>query len=310
MPSPSYPTHTSNEGKRGDYPHLQFQLHPKNDWQPDLQEIENKVKYNPQVVAIAIVNPDNPTGSVYRRETLEGIVDIARRYGLFIICDEIYAHICYNGAETLHISQVLGDVPGLALRGISKDFPWPGSRCGWIEMLNRHSSEYFREYCDALVKSKMMEVCSTTLPQLAIPAVYGDPRYIELKNERAKMFEHRSNQVYEYFRDNVPGTIVRRTQGAFYFCVVFEDGVLNDRQTLPIPDPEVRAFVEKSVEGVALDKRFVHYMMASEGVCVTPLTGFHTDILGFRITTLGPDDNERAKVLERIGNSIKRYIAS
>ncbi len=310
MPSPSYPTHTSNEGKRGDYCHLQFQLHPRNDWQPDLEEIENKVKYNPQVVAIAIVNPDNPTGTVYKRETLEGIVAIARRYGLFIICDEIYAHICYNGAETLHISQVLGDVPGLALRGISKDFPWPGSRCGWIEMLNRNSSEYFREYCEALVKSKMMEVCSTTMPQMAIPAVYGDPRYRDLKNARAVMFEHRSNQVYEYFRDHVPGTIVRRTQGAFYFCVVFEDGVLNDRQTLPIQDPEVRAFVEKSVEGVALDKRFVHYMMASEGVCVTPLTGFHTELQGFRITTLGPDNNERAKVLERIGNSIKCYIGS
>ncbi len=310
MPSPSYPTHTSNEGKRGDYCHLQFQLYPKTGWQPDLQEIENMVKYNPQIVAIAIVNPDNPTGMVYQRSILEGIVAIARQYGLFIICDEIYAHICYNGAETLHISQVLGDVPGLALRGISKDFPWPGSRCGWIEMLNADSSPEFREYCNALVKSKMMEVCSTTLPQLAIPAVYGDPRYTELKNARAKMFEHRSNQVYEYFRDNVPGTIVRRPQGAFYFSVAFEDGVLNNKQTLPIKDPTIRAFVEKSVEGVAPDKRFVHYMMGSEGVCVTPLTGFHTEIPGFRLTTLDPDDHERAKVLERIGNSIKRYIGA
>lgn len=310
MPSPSYPTHTSNEGKRGDYSYLQFRLDPLNNWQPDLAEIENMIKYNPQVVAIAIVNPDNPTGAVYTPDTLKGIVDIARRYGVFIICDEIYAHICYNGVETLHLSQVLGDVPGLALRGISKDFPWPGSRCGWVEMLNSDSSPEFREYCDGLVKSKMMEVCSTTLPQLAIPAVYGDPRYLELKQKRAKMFERRSNQVYEYFRDNVPGTIARPTHGAFYFCVAFEDGVLNDKQTLPIADPATREFVEHSVEGVNLDKRFVHYMMASEGVCVTPLTGFHTDILGFRLTTLDPDDSHRAKILERIGNSIKRYIGA
>lgn len=310
MPSPSYPTHTSNEGKRGDYSYLQFRLDPLNNWQPDLVEIENMVKYNPQVVAIAIVNPDNPTGAVYTHETLRGIVDIARRYGVFIICDEIYAHICYNGAETFHLSQVLGDVPGLALRGISKDFPWPGSRCGWIEMLNSDSSQEFREYCDGLVKSKMMEVCSTTLPQLAISAVYSDPRYQELKQKRAKMFERRSNQVYEYFSNNVPGTIVRRTQGAFYFCVAFQDGVLNDKQTLPIADTATREFVEHSVKGVDLDKRFVHYMMASEGVCVTPLTGFHTDILGFRLTTLDPDDSRRAKILERIGNSIKRYIGA
>ena len=307
MPSPSYPTHTSNEGKRGDYPHLQFKLDPKNNWQPDLEEIENKVKYNPQIVAIAIVNPDNPTGTVYRRDILEGIVKIASKYGLFIICDEIYAHICFNGAETLHLSQVIGDVPGLALRGISKDFPWPGSRCGWIEMLNKNSSPAFREYCDALVKSKMMEVCSTTLPQKVIPLVYGDPRYIEVKNSRAKMFEHRANQVYEYFRDHVPGVIARPVQGAFYYCVTFEDGVLNDRQTLPIADPAVRAYVEKCSKGVALDKRFVQYMMGSEGVCVTPLTGFHTDVPGFRITLLQPDDDERARTLERIGKSIRAY---
>ncbi len=307
MPSPSYPTHTSNEGKRGDYPHLQFKLDPKNNWQPDLEEIENKVKYNPQIVAIAIVNPDNPTGTVYRRDILEGIVRIASKYGLFIICDEIYAHICFNGAETLHLSQIIGDVPGLALRGISKDFPWPGSRCGWIEMLNKDSSPAFREYCDALVKSKMMEVCSTTLPQKVIPHVYGDPRYMEVKNSRAKMFEHRANQVYEYFRDHVPGVIARPVQGAFYYCVTFEDGVLNDRQTLPIADPAIRAYVEKCSEGVALDKRFVQYMMGSEGVCVTPLTGFHTDVPGFRITLLQPDDTERARTLERIGKTIRAY---
>ncbi|NLB68474.1 MAG: pyridoxal phosphate-dependent aminotransferase [Lentisphaerae bacterium] len=310
MPSPSYPTHTSNEGKRGDYSYLQFKLDPVNNWQPDLEEIENMVKYNPQVVAISIVNPDNPTGAVYTRKTLDGIVDIARRYGIFIICDEIYAHICYNGAETLHLSQILGEVPGLALRGISKDVPWPGARCGWVEMLNSNSSTQFREYCDGLIKSKMMEVCSTTLPQLAIPEIYGDPRYMDLKERRAKMFERRSNQVYEYFKENVPGTIVRPTQGAFYFSVAFEDGVLNDKQTLPIKDSNIREFVEQSVRGVQLDKRFVHYMMASEGVCVTPLTGFHTDIQGFRLTTLDPDDDRRTRVLERIGNSIKRYIGA
>lgn len=308
MQSPSYPTHTSNEGKRGDYPHLQFRLDPKNNWQPDLEDIENKVKYNPQIVAIAIVNPDNPTGAVYRRSVLEGIIDIARRYGLFIICDEIYAHITFNGAQTLHISQIIGDVPALALRGISKDFPWPGARCGWIEMLNRNASPAFREYCDALVKSKMMEVCSTTLPQLVIPKVYGDPRYPALKEARAKMFEHRANQVYEYFRDHVPGVIARPVHGAFYYSVTFEDGVLNDRQTLPIDDAAIRDLVEDSCAGVAPDKRFVQYMMGAEGVCVTPLTGFHTDLNGFRLTLLQPDDAVRAETLERIGRSIRSYI--
>ena len=227
-----------------------------------------------------------------------------------MICDEIYCNIVFNGVEKVHLSQVLGDdVPGLALRGLSKDVPWPGARCGWIEMLNRKASPAFAEYCGVLVKSKMMEVCSTTLPQMALPRIYGDPRWPEHKARRSKMFEARANQVYDYFR-TVPGVIARPVHGAFYYAVTFEDGVLQPGQTLPIADPAVRAFVEKCNEGVAPDKRFVQYMMASDGVCVTPLTGFHTDLNGFRITLLNPDDAERARTLERIGDCIRRYIGA
>ena len=98
--------------------------------------------------------------------------------------------------------------------------------------------------------------------------------------------------------------------GAFYYAVTFEDGVLQPGQSRPIADPAVRAFVEKSNEGVAPDKRFVQYMMASDGVCVTPLTGFHTDLNGFRITLLNPDDAERGRTLERIGACLRRHIGA
>jgi len=309
MQAPSYPTHSSNEAKRSQYERLQFHLDHKNGWRPDIDEIENKVRYNPQIVAIALVNPDNPTGTCYRRDTLDAIVDIARRYRLFLICDEIYANICYNGAETLHLSQVVGDVPALAMRGLSKDYPWPGSRCGWVEMLNRELDPAFKEYCEAMVKTKMMEVCSTTLPQMSIPLVYGDPRYQEVKQRRAAIFEKRANDVYQFFRDE-PGLIVHPAQGAFYFCVTFEDGLLNDHQTLPLPNPQVREYVERKVRGVAPDKRFVYYMMASVGVCVTPLSGFHSKINGFRLTTLRTDDAERMRVLGIIRGAIRDYLAS
>ncbi|MDR0362868.1 MAG: pyridoxal phosphate-dependent aminotransferase [Planctomycetota bacterium] len=308
MQSPSYPTHSSNEAKRGDYELLQFQLDPKNDWQPDIEEIVNKVKYNPQVIAIALVNPDNPTGMVYKWETLQAIADIARRYGLFLICDEIYTHIVYNGRETMHLSEVLGeDVPALSLRGISKDYPWPGSRCGWIEMLNRKCDSDFSVYCDALVNAKMMEVCSTTLPQMSIPLVYGNPKYQEVKQVRAKEFEARGNEFYDFFQ-SVPGVTVTRTYGAFYFTVLFKDGVLNDRQTLPIADPECARFVADRVKGFSPDKRFIYYMMASVGVCATPLSGFHTSLQGFRLTTLKPERERRMKSLRRIKQAIEDYV--
>ena len=74
---------------------------------------------------------------MYPREILEEIAEIARQHDLFLIADEIYTHIVYNGCPRLRMSQWVGDVPSLAMRGISKEYPWPGSRCGWIEVLNK-----------------------------------------------------------------------------------------------------------------------------------------------------------------------------
>ena len=72
----------------------------------------------------------------------------------------------------------------------------------------------------------------------------------------------------------------------------------------------MRALAEEKVRGVSPDKRFAYYLMASAGVCVTPLSGFHTDIEGFRITTLRPDDNVRMETLRRIQDAIEAYVES
>ena len=76
-------------------------------------------------------------GAVYPCELIEKIVDIARRYNVFVLADEIYANIVYSGHPTCSLSEVIGEVPGMALRGISKEYPWPGGRCGWIEVYNK-----------------------------------------------------------------------------------------------------------------------------------------------------------------------------
>lgn len=307
MPSPSYPTHISNESKRGRYTGLTFPLDPHNNWRPDLDELRMRVKYNEQIVGIALVHPDNPTGMVYTRQELEQIVEVARQYGLLLICDEIYSHISYNGS--LHLSEVIGDVPGIALRGISKEYPWPGARCGWLEIFNVKNKPDFARYVKALVDSKMMEVCSTTLPQMSIPRVIGDSRYADHLKRRAQMFAGRAQEVCDAFA-GIPNVIANKPQGAFYYSIVFEKGTLNQRQTLPIADPQRRALIEEMVKGVANDKRFVYYLMGSAGICVTPLSGFHTDLEGFRMTLLRHDDAKRRLTLKTIVDSVKAYLAS
>ena len=55
-------------------PHITYNLLPEKNWLPDLKDLENKIKYNPAVSGILIINPDNPTGMVYPRKVLEQIV--------------------------------------------------------------------------------------------------------------------------------------------------------------------------------------------------------------------------------------------
>jgi aspartate/methionine/tyrosine aminotransferase len=307
-PSPAYSTHSSAEAAHSGYEHLTYELDPQNGWMPDVQDLENKVKYNDSIAGILLINPDNPTGAVYPRQLLEEIVAVAKKYKLFIICDEIYAHIVFNGAKTVHLSEVIGDVPGMALRGISKEFPWPGSRCGWLEVFNKDSHPRFDRYVKSLINAKMLEVCSTSLPQYAIPRIMGDDRYIGHLDRRKKMFEDRAGQASEIFQA-VEGIHMVPPQGAFYMSILFNDGVLNNDQKLPVDD-NVRAFIENKVEGVEVDKRFVYYLLASTGICVVPLTGFCCERKGFRVTLLECDDEKRKWTWGKIADSIKKYLAS
>ncbi len=271
-----------------------------------MEDIRNKVKYNDSIAGILIINPDNPTGAVYPREILEEIAAIAREYGLFLLCDETYAHIVYNGRQSLHLSEVLGDVPGIALRSISKEFPWPGARCGWMEVLNRQKDENFSAYIRSIIDAKRLEVCSTTLPQKVVARVFTDPCYPGHLDRRRRLFEQRAAEAVDIL-SRVPGIRVIPPRGAFYLTVLFDEGRLDSRQTLPIEDPEIRRFTERITEGVAPDKRFVYYLLAAEGICVVPLTGFYSDLQGFRMTLLETDDNRRRQTLETLEKAIGNY---
>jgi len=311
VPTPSYTTHSSAEAAHaGDKP-LTYLLDPNHHWYPDLDDLEKSVKYNPAVAGILIINPDNPTGAVYPREILEAIVDIARRYDLFVICDEVYHNIVYNGTSTPSLSEVIGEVPGIAMRGISKEMPWPGSRCGWIEVYNGHKDPMFTKYIQSILNAKMVEVCSTTLPQVVYPRVVTHPDYQGYLEERTRRYEKCSNIAYDSLKD-VKGVLVNRPNGAFYMSVCFEEGRLTHRQTLPIDNNEIRQLVESLVAapGTSVDKRFVYYLLASTGVCVVPLSSFATELQGFRITLLERDEEKFVQIFQTIAASIAQYLKS
>lgn len=308
-PSPAYSTHSSAESAHCAMPHITYDLDPEAGWMPDLGDLRRKLEFNPLVSGILIINPNNPTGAVYPVSVLEGLVGLAREFGLFIIADEIYIHMVFEGADSAHLSEVVGEVPAIVMRGISKELPWPGSRCGWIEVLNRDQDENFAAYIDSVVAAKRLEVCSTSGPQLAVPRIFGDPRYPEHLAERARVYAARAEEAYQVL-SAVPGIKINRVQGAFYMTALFEEGILTAKQTLPVEDPELRDIVEAQAAGAALDARFVYYLLASTGICVVPLSGFCSPHPGFRFTLLETDDARRIWTLETMARAIADYLNS
>ena len=308
-PDPAYPTHSSAEAAHAGSPHLSYNLNPKRNWLPDIEDLRNKVRYNPAIAGIIIINPDNPTGMVYPRAILEEIVGIAREYDLFIISDEIYARLAFGEAPFISLAEIIGECPGIALRGLSKEVPWPGSRCGWIEVYNREKDPIFSRYVRTLVDAKMLEVCSTTFPQMTIPKIFEDARYAEHIKSRVQKYAARAAYAFQVFQ-KVRGILAPKPAGAYYYSVVFEKDRLTAKQTLPVSRDTVREFIEAKVANVSLDKRFVLYLMASTGICVVPLSGFNSDLPGFRFTLLEPDEKKFKKRVNTIAKAIEAYLCS
>ncbi|MFC1515504.1 pyridoxal phosphate-dependent aminotransferase [Thermodesulfobacteriota bacterium] len=310
-PSPTYTTHSASEAAHAGLPPVSYPLDPHNRWFPNIGELRRRVKYNPAVAGVLLINPDNPTGTVYPVELLREVVSIAKEFDLFIIADEIYQNLVFNGQKTESLAAVIDDVPGIAMKGISKELPWPGSRCGWIEVYNAHKDPQFAGYIQSILNAKMVEVCSTTLPQKALPRILRHPEYQPYLESRRLRYERFSGIAYDRLKA-IPGVLVNRTNGAFYMSVAFEEGRLKNRQTLPVSNRGVRDLVEELTADpdIQPDKRFVYYLLAATGICVVPLTSFSTDLQGFRLTLLETDEARFRRMLDTLADGIEQYIAA
>ncbi|MEO5601483.1 MAG: pyridoxal phosphate-dependent aminotransferase [Cyclobacteriaceae bacterium] len=309
-PSPAYSTHSSAEAAHANHEPLTYKLDPDNHWYPDLDDLYNKVKYNPNIVGILIINPDNPTGMVYPLATLKRIVEIAKEFKLFLVADEIYINITYNGARAFSLAEIIEGVPGISMKGISKELPWPGARCGWMEYYNRDKDEDFNRFCNALDNAKMIEVCSTKLPQLAIPKILGDARFKPYREETNRNIGKRSKLIADILH-TVPELTFNETFGAFYNTIIFRKGVLKPHQKIEIADAKIRNLVESwTREVIPLDKRFVYYLLAAKGVCVVPISSFSSELEGFRVTLLEENESILIKTFQSIRDGIIAYIKS
>lgn len=182
-PSPGYPLYTAVLAKLGAElnPYL---LNEDDGWQPDIDDLANRV--NDRTRAIILINPNNPTGSVYSRERLLAIVEIARKHRLVIFSDEIYDKLLLDGDEHVSVASIAGDVPVLTFNGISKSYLAPGWRIGWVIMSG--PGNVIGDFNAALMKLARARLSSSYPMQCAIkPALEGPQDHLRAVGDELRL---------------------------------------------------------------------------------------------------------------------------
>ncbi|MDQ7822877.1 MAG: aminotransferase class I/II-fold pyridoxal phosphate-dependent enzyme [Candidatus Eremiobacteraeota bacterium] len=205
-PAPGYPLYHAVVTKIGARLNPYY-LDEARGWLPDLEDI--KAKITPRTKGIVIINPNNPTGAVYDRETLLSIIEIARSRRLIIFADEIYDKLIFDKSH-ISLASLCDDVPVITLNGLSKSYLAPGWRTGWMIIKNlKATDEYFltiRKLLDA-------RLCSVGPQQFAIKAALeGSQDHI--RETLAKLRERRD--LIHSRLNSIGGISCVKPESAFY----------------------------------------------------------------------------------------------
>jgi alanine-synthesizing transaminase len=279
VPAPDYPLWTAAVSLSGGNP-VHYLCDEGADWFPDLDDIRRKV--TPRTRAIVVINPNNPTGAVYSRALLEGIVDIARRHDLVIFADEIYDKILYDGAHHVPMAALADDLLILTLNGLSKTYRVAGFRTGWLMVSGaKHRA---RDYIDGLNILASMRLCANVPSQHAVQTALGGYQSInEFLVPGGRLYEQR--EVAWSMLNAIDGITCVKPKGALYL----------------FPKLDVKRF------NITSDDRFTLDLLRQEKILVVQGTGFnwpHPD--HFRIVFL-PHVEELAQALGKLEHFLHGY---
>lgn len=270
-PSPGYPLYTAIISKLGARLN-EYYLDESNGWQPDPDDIRKRI--NKKTRGIVLINPNNPTGSVAERDTLQEIIDIAREHNLVIFCDEIYDKMVFEG-ENIPLASLDDELPIVTFNGLSKNYLVPGWRVGWLIMSGR--PELVSEYDEAIQKLARARLSINYPVQFAIKAALEGPQ--EHLKETVRMLRERRDYVVRRCSE-IDGISLVEPKAAFYAYPKITDKMVTD------------------------DERFVKELVAEESVLFVHGSGFGSRQENhFRIVYL-----PRVAVLEKAFDRLERFM--
>jgi len=172
---------------------------------PDISEFEAKI--TPKTKAIMLSNPGNPTGTCYDMDDMEKIKNLAIKHDLFIIADEVYKEMIYDGLKFTSFAQMPGIEERVILTdSISKRYSACGARIGCIASKNKTVMQQILKLCQG-------RLCVATIEQVGAAALAKvAPSYMETV---VKEYEKRRNVVFEALQE-MEGVTCKKPNGAFY----------------------------------------------------------------------------------------------
>jgi alanine-synthesizing transaminase len=276
-PTPGYPLYTAIQSKLMSMENPYY-LDEGNNWQPDIEDIKSKI--NDKTRAIVLINPNNPTGSLYSLDILQQIIDLALEHNLVIFADEIYDKLLFDGNKHISIASLNKDVSVITFGGLSKNYFVPGFRIGWGIISGRR--QILAKYIEAINKILRARLSANHPEQYAIkPALEGDHKHLTEAMSRLTI----RRDITVNMLNAIPGISCVKPEGAFY--------------AFP------RLHMEHS------DSQFVNGLIRETGVVVVPGSGFG-QVPGthhFRVVFL-PSENILTKAYNNIAAYYEKFLNS
>ena len=273
-PCPEYPLYSAVLGKLSAEPNA-YALDEASGWEPDLDDLARKI--NSRTRAVVVINPNNPTGAVYSRKTLEAIAGLARRHGLVILADEIYDKLILDGEPHVSIASLAPDVPTVTFNGLSKAYLAPGWRVGWAVVSGDAAA--VKPYVEGVHKLLRSRLSANHPEQYAVrPALEGPQDHL---SEVVRKLRSRRDLTVNYL-NRTPRLTCVAPRGAFY------------------------AFPRLDIHGT--DEEFVRRLLIAKQVLVVHGSGFGQapGTRHFRIVFL-PDEATLTRAYDGIAEFLKGW---
>lgn len=279
VPSPDYPLWSAAVALNGGTVR-HYACSVDNGFLPDVVNIESLV--SEKTKAIVVINPNNPSGAVYDRDTLTEIVALAERHNLVVLTDEIYDQMVYDDAEFIPMATLVNNTVCLTFSGLSKIYRACGYRVGWCVFSGE--LDQAEDYIHSMELLSALRLCSNVPGQWAVQTALGGFQSIrDLVKPGGRLYQSRQAVI-----DRVESSkfmSAQRPMGAMYAFIRLDprfDGRLDD-------------------QGFALD------LLENYHVLVAPGSSFNTPYTDhFRITTL-PDNETINLVFDRIELCLEQH---